>query len=41
MWNELQNENDIRQFMERFCYLHDSCIKEMYYVSGANVDQEL
>lgn len=41
MWNELQNENDIRQFMERFCYLHDSCIKEMYYVSGANVDHEL
>lgn len=41
MWNELLSENDIKDFMERFYYFHDSCIKEIHYLSGAYVEDNL
>lgn len=41
MWNEIRSEQDIRDFMDKVYALHDSCIKEMHYVSGASVDADL
>lgn len=41
MWNEIKAEGDINNLMERFGYFHDSCIKEMRYISGAFVDRDL
>ena len=35
------NNNDIEKFMKRICYFHDSCIKELKYLSGAFVDEDL
>ena len=39
MWKEISNNDEIQRFMERVCYFHDSCIKEMRYISGAYVDE--
>ncbi|MBR7116899.1 MAG: hypothetical protein IKC87_04240 [Clostridia bacterium] len=41
MWNEIKNESDIIHFMNSVSYLHDSCVKEVKYISGAYVDSEL
>lgn len=41
MWNEIKDSNDIYEFMERIIYFHDSCIKEIKYVSGAYVNENL
>ena len=41
MWNEICNEQDIKEFMDKVCAFHDSCIKEMHYISGAYVDKNL
>ena len=41
MWNEIIDDNDLRNFMERVGYFHDSCIKELKYLSGAYVNEEL
>lgn len=41
MWNEIIDDNDLKSFMERVGYFHDSCIKELKYLSGAYVDEEL
>ena len=41
MWNEIRNEQDIRDLMDRVYAFHDSCIKEMHYVSGAYVNADL
>ena len=41
MWNEIRSEQDIRDFMDKVYAFHDSCIKEMHYVSGASVDADL
>ena len=41
MWNEILNDRDLKGFMETVRYFHDSCIKEMRYISGAYVDNEL
>ena len=41
MWNEIIDDNDLRNFMERVGYFHDSCIKELKYLSGACVNEEL
>ena len=38
MWNEVKNSNDIIEFMERLAYFHDSCLKELKYVSGAYIE---
>lgn len=41
MWNEIKNDNDLVSFMNKICFFHDSCIKEMKYLSGAYVNKEL
>lgn len=38
MWNEIVNNADVKNFMETVSGFHDSCIKEIKYVSGAYVD---
>lgn len=41
MWNEIANTRDVLSFMERVQHFHDSCIKELKYVSGAYVAEDL
>ena len=41
MWNEISTNDEILQFMENMCYFHDSCIKEISYISGAYVTNKL
>lgn len=41
MWNEIANEKDLNSFMHDMCCFHDSCIKEIKYISGAYVDKDL
>lgn len=41
MWNEIKDEHTLQNFMETMDYFHDSCIKEMKYVSGAYVNEDL
>lgn len=41
MWKQIKNNQDIADFMARVCYFHDSCIKEIHYLSGSYVDKEL
>lgn len=41
MWTEILNNSDIKSFLDTVCYFHDSCIKEMKYVSGAFVNENL
>lgn len=41
MWNEIENNNDLMNFMKFVCFFHDSCIKEMKYISGAYVNDDL
>ena len=38
MWQEISSNDDIRQCMEKMWYFHDSCIKEICYLSGAYVN---
>jgi len=39
MWNEVLTSGDIDNLMELYGGFHDSCIKEMSYVSGACVNE--
>lgn len=41
MWNEIFNDSEIDKFMKKVCWFHDSCIKEIKYISGAYVNKEL
>lgn len=41
MWYEINNDDDIMQFMNKMNFFHDSCIKEMSYLSGAYVGPDL
>lgn len=41
MWIEISDENALKKFMESVLYFHDSCIKELKYISGAYVQEEL
>ena len=41
MWNEIANEKDLNSFMDTVCGSHDSCLKELKYISGAYVNEEL
>lgn len=41
MWKIIRTNDDILQFMEKVCYFHDSCIKEISYLSGAYVSDNL
>ena len=40
MWNTIKTEEDIKVFMEQIGFFHDSCIKEMSYVSGAYMNKD-
>ena len=41
MWNEIITKEDVNDFMRSFNYFHDSCIKEIRYISGAFVSEDL
>lgn len=41
MWNEIKNESDAKMFVDKVYGFHDSCIKEMNYISGAYVEENL
>ena len=41
MWEIISSNNEILQFMESVYYFHYSCIKEISYISGAYVDENL
>lgn len=41
MWNSISSEEDIFALMDAVYAFHDSCIKEMKYISGAYVDKDL
>lgn len=41
MWNDIANENDLNNFMDAMYGFHDSCIKEIKYISGAYVNEKL
>lgn len=41
MWNEIQNNDDLSQFLNAVNYFHDSCIREMKYISGAYINDDL
>lgn len=41
MWSMINNADDIAAFMNSVGYFHDSCIKEIKYVSGAFVNEDL
>ena len=41
MWQEIKTEMELQTFMEKLHFFHDSCIKEIQYISGAYVNAEL
>ena len=41
MWEIISTNDEILKFMEKVCYFHDSCIKEINYISGAYVNENL
>lgn len=41
MWEIINNNAQVLRFMEKMSYFHDSCIKEISYISGAYVDNDL
>lgn len=41
MWNEITNEKDLNSFMDAIYGFHDSCLKEIKYISGAYVNEKL
>lgn len=41
MWNEIVNEEELNNFMSDMYGFHDSCLKEIKYISGAYVNEKL
>ena len=41
MWNEIATQEDLASFMDTMCFFHDSCLKELKYISGAYVNEKL
>jgi len=41
MWHEILNQSDLDNFMEILYDFHDSCIKEMKYISDVYVREDL
>lgn len=39
-FKEIKNEEDIMGLMQEFNWFHDSCIKELKYISGGYVDED-
>ncbi len=40
MWNEIKNQTERQNFRDALWFFHDSCIKEIRYLSGAYVPEE-
>ena len=40
-WNEILNEQALAEFAARMRHFHDGCVKELRYVSGAYVAENL
>lgn len=40
MWKIISTDEEIRTFLDFVSCFHDSCIKEMHYISGAYVDED-
>lgn len=40
-WNEINTEKELDEFCKAFDNFHDSCIKELKYISGAYVNKKL
>ena len=41
MWNEIEHEKDLNSSMDAMYFVHDSCLKEIKYISGAYVNEKL
>ena len=41
IWNEINTEQEVNAFLELYGYFHDSCLKELRYISGAFVNEKL
>lgn len=41
IWNEIISQYDLTNFLELYGGFHDCCLKELRYVSGAFVNQDL
>ena len=41
MWHSVRTKDDITFLMETVGYFHDSCLKQLKYVSGAYVNNDL
>lgn len=41
MWETISSSDEISRFMERVYDFHDSCVKEISYISGAYVEDSL
>lgn len=40
-WNELKTQKDINKLLDLFGYFHDACLKELKYISGEYVAENL
>ena len=38
-WIEIEDHDSLSSFMERMWAFHDSCLKEIWYISGASVNE--
>ena len=41
IWNGIHTEEDLNKFLETYGGFHDCCLKELRYVSGAYVEEDL
>ena len=41
MWHEIHDQAEAAAFMESVFHFHDSCLRELAYISGAYVDDDL
>lgn len=41
MWKNINDISELENFMNMVCNFHDSCIKEIKYLSGSYVDEAL
>jgi len=41
MWNKINTERELQDFLELFGGFHDCCLKELRYISGAFVNRNL
>lgn len=41
MWNEINSNEDLSNFMDMHYGFHDSCLKELKYISGSYVNENL